>query len=1180
MAFLKYDLYLASGTAQLINNWVDPVYKFDSSSFYNWEQDNLPIYDLEDRDDFLHEMAGYPTSAVDGIMLTVSDCGIDNKKVFGTLSSVVDALPNTIRFPIIVEVATSGPLGGLHLENIDFEGSTAGLEIINRGFAKAICGSSTSPSSNVATAYGALSEGSSIETFLSIDLSTTMTESSSLGVSDTVWQSNANGASLWWNYYTRAFVQTPEWSKAAAASPRTVTISSRFLDVVNATPFLSPTANTFTVNDYADNSASSDVVVTNLADDSLVVRQDIQSAATARAPALVYANDLSGVSVKDCTGRIYIRGFCVDGGNQADLTTGSPSQRTNVGFDIQNSDVVIENCTAARCKNAGLQAVNSNVILNRGFIAFHNYELQNGGATLSEKVTSNPTAGLRAINSNITLSASTNMLKGLPIDSPFSFYRNMIGIELENSQLVTPPNCKGGTSNATNLAGVITDNTYGAQTIVLQTFFNVTCGIKAKNSLIETGYRVASFQNTVGMKLENSTYKVAQSSVDHNQEYGILANGSIVNYNKNGDLIGYDSAGGPFYPVNEFTNNGQHVLLNSSEFIPTYAASAMSTNYEILQFSGNHGIEQRSEGDKQTLPGVVVDNGSYMNSVATQAILLTANGDAGTYLTDGAIKGAAFRVTNGSHLELQGHGTKATLVVGPELWSKQQKIAALYAGNNSHIYVAGPTTICQAGVDALAEDNSKISFGPHLKDGIIDASGWALATAANQTQVRLHATRACLVANRNSTISMKDMGDYHARWNSKYLTNPDYPTGNESDGYNTSAYCSSGYLQFYPNPYLDYSVYTGLLPQAKYPTNIANVTDTLPLTPLPWNWTDTGVGVSSLSWGGFCVRAVGGSHVEAQNVWFPTGWTNTSGPVYNASGPGCDHLRIWNIADNSELHASYLSVGSDQGPVGASVHPQDASAAYYGPSAMWCSGTTPDILFGAPSSTPNTSSLSILDSFGLGANPGAAYGYVGKTDPENMGPFRIYVSPHPKAKFLGFPRNGAGWYFNPEQSIGSHPRCSMGYDFNGKFPESELITGAPYQLFSQGYAASSDCSALNYSGVYPELWQNPSSIYEDLGFSGYVQSLPNDWDRAHYDGSSFFYTSAMLPYDTENRIWLDESAMNTFANAKNGTLNTSGRKKIVGYYRATTDYPGEADATTDQGLGIGSVNLFDLDRDL
>ena len=471
MAFLQHppDLYLASGTAQLINNWVDPVYKFDSSSFYNWEQDNLPIYDLEDRDDYLYEMAGYPTSSVDGVMLTVSDWGIDNKKVFGTLADAVDALPNTIRFPIIIEVATSGELGGLHLENREFEGSSAGLEIINRGFAKVLCGSTVEPSSTIES----ITFGSAIATWSSVDASNTMTDSSSLGVSTTVWAKNTVGAKSWWNYFTRTFVQTPEWSEAAADSiPRTVTISSKFLDS-NATfgtvGLLGGTDNSFNSTIYEDNSVSSDILPKNLAVNTNVQRSNISILNTARVSGFIYANALSGVSVKDCAGKIYIRGFCVDGADQAAITSNG-SQRTNVGFDIQNSEIVIENCTAARCKDAGIKTVNSNVTLNRGFIAFHNYELETGGSYLSDKVLTNPTPGLLAINSNITLSASVEDAKGLPIDSPFSFYRNMVGIELQNSELVTPAKCRGGTGEATNLAGQVNSNTYGAQTIVCQSF--------------------------------------------------------------------------------------------------------------------------------------------------------------------------------------------------------------------------------------------------------------------------------------------------------------------------------------------------------------------------------------------------------------------------------------------------------------------------------------------------------------------------------------------------------------------------------------------------------------------------------------------------------------------------------------------------------------------------------------
>ena len=74
----------------------------------------------------------------------------------------------------------------------------------------------------------------------------------------------------------------------------------------------------------------------------------------------------------------------------------------------------------------------------------------------------------------------------------------------------------------------------------------------------------------------------------------------------------------------------------------------------------------------------------------------------------------------------------------------------------------------------------------------------------------------------------------------------------------------------------------------------------------------------------------------------------------------------------------------------------------------------------------------------------------------------------------------------------------------------------------------------------------------------------------------------MLPCDSESRIWLDDSAMNTFANAKNGTLGTSGRKKIFSYYKAITQYPGEGwwQANSGFGVGLGSANLFDLDREL
>ena len=1161
MAFLPQDLYLASGTGQLINNWVDPVYKFDSSAFYNWEQDNLPIYDLEDRDDFLYEMAGYPTSSIDGLMLTVSDCGIDNKKVFATVSAAIDAIPNTLRFPVIIEVCTSGSLGDLRLESKEFEGSGAGIEIINRGFAKVLCGSSTSPSSTVETTEAGAGDGSAIITFSSADASNTMTDSKSLGLGSVVGSKNPNKIS-WWNNYTRAFALSPEWGNAGTTtSEKTVTISSRFNDT-GGSLLSTGTTNLFNVSIYEDSSASSDIAITN--NGAVQQRRDIDyTADISRTVGFVYANSLSNVSVKDCAGKVYIRGFCVDGASQAAITAAG-SQTTKVGFDITNSEVVIENCTAARCTDAGMLLNNSNVILSRGFIAFHNYELETSPNFLDSKVATNPTAGLRAYNSNITLSASTEDAKSLPVDSPFCFYRNLIGIDLNNSNIITPPNTRMGT----NMAGDAFNGTYGSETLVSQTFFNVQEGIRAKESLIDTSHRVSSFQNKVGILLENSICKASQVTVDNNAEGGLVSKGSIFNYNKNATATAYTT--GPFYPVTNFEANGQHVLLDSSEFVPTYV-SGMDSVYERLSFSGNHQVEGRVGGTiEQTLPAVVVDNGSYMNAVGCQYLNLDVADELATaYQATGAIKGAAFRVTNNSNLDMFGHKNDNTIILGPQKWSKQQKIAGVYAGTGSHIYFAGPTFIGQFGVDALAEDGSTIEFGPHHKDGIIDASGWNLIDAGNHTKVDLHATRACLVANRNSILDIHDMGDYHQHWDSKYLTNKDYLTG--TGGYALSSLCASGYLQFYPNPFVNYTSYN-LVNQAKQPsTTTLTSARTVPATARPLKEIgETGdSAVSSMSYGGMCVRAVGDSQVNVKNVTFPVGWQNTSGAYYDFSTVGhCELLRIWNIADNSELHASYLSTGNGTLNALGTTHPQDLSSLYYGPSACWVSGAAWTPLSGAPSSTPNTSSLSVLDTFGGGVDHGGELGYYGRTTFQNVGPFRIYVSPHPKAKFLGHPKTTAGHFYMPPQNPAAFN--SMGYNF----PETAtLVKGTPYQLFAQGYATSSDCSATPPASV--------SAIYQDLGFSGYIETLPTD-QQVENVASSFYYTSAMLPCDSEARIWLDESAMNTFANAKNGTLGTSGRKKIFSYYESTTDYPGEgfyaADAT--HGIGLGSANLFDLDRDL
>ena len=66
------DIYVSGGANDHYSCWTDPVTKFDPSSFYQWEQDNLPVLDLEERTTALWARAGYATSAITGMSFIVS----------------------------------------------------------------------------------------------------------------------------------------------------------------------------------------------------------------------------------------------------------------------------------------------------------------------------------------------------------------------------------------------------------------------------------------------------------------------------------------------------------------------------------------------------------------------------------------------------------------------------------------------------------------------------------------------------------------------------------------------------------------------------------------------------------------------------------------------------------------------------------------------------------------------------------------------------------------------------------------------------------------------------------------------------------------------------------------------------------------------------------------------------
>ena len=179
MPFTPEDLYTVSAGVDLYNYWNPFVTKHDSSSFYNYEQDNLPLHDLEERSDFLWERFGWPTSSLPGLTLCVSSSSpAENNNVFTSLSDAVDALPEVIRQPTLIEVAASGDLGALELKNIKCVGDGK-LEIVNRVYASI----DRIDATNIVVGVGSTTGRKAITTVSAGDFFQTIRDTSALSIS-------------------------------------------------------------------------------------------------------------------------------------------------------------------------------------------------------------------------------------------------------------------------------------------------------------------------------------------------------------------------------------------------------------------------------------------------------------------------------------------------------------------------------------------------------------------------------------------------------------------------------------------------------------------------------------------------------------------------------------------------------------------------------------------------------------------------------------------------------------------------------------------------------------------------------------------------------------------------------------------------------------------------------------
>ena len=1124
MAFNPNDIYTSSGSVVLFNAWTPYVSKFDTSTFYNWEQDNVPLYDLEERTYELWEQGGFATSAgVPGIALTVSANTPEltlqqNPNIFVDVSSAIAAIPKVVRFPVLVEVANFGDLGPLELHNFRIE-EKGSIEIINRNYSR-----SYNASSDV-RAIGTPSQGQYLEvptTISSLDLSNTLSDTSCLHISASVFSATAD----------------PRFTQVNSVFYPTLTSRSAPLAVsLGDANFITATPNRFDPN-----------VFENLTTDQSIETSDISSINTFTTTNLkrpqvsvgtnlggnVYGNACSKISVKNCDGPIFIRNFFVDA-----------QTVESVGIDVTNSEVLIENCASVRAKEAGFKFNNAKVTLSRSAFAYRNYTL----ATATTRVPG-VGAGFHFVNSDVLVSSLATPFGSTDVgdsgsegrDFTFVASRNTQGFVLENSKL------RGGYKR-TSSSNADTGGILGSE-------LNTAEGFVLDNAFVDMKGLIDAHGNNVGIKATNSFVRYENLSVDGTQEQGIKSLKSCFTFDSD------ESQDNGIRRQLDFSGNATHIDLEGSIFnfqLRADVPAAYGQSFFRTAFAGT--------------PAINVDSNSKVDLIKPYINVSDVIGL-------NAVYGRGIRAVNNSTVTLNGTATGATFIVGPTDYDTQKTMAGACAESNSTINFHGPTALAQFGVDVLAQDNSVMNFEPRRIEGSYapDEESFALSSPLNHTTVELHSTRSCLVAQRNSTINMRDLGAFPANW--VETTNGELLLEKANYVLPLSGSVSGGSMQFFSNPQnagiiSQNGLATITLPSLPVTPSLAGRTNTLIINDGGYTGPDYGTR-AEISRGGVCLRVVEDSVVNVNNVHFPVpvNASPADGLFYDASGDLCNQFNIWNIADSSRLNASYVSVSG--------THPIDGQQ--HGPSAIYVSGATSSVAYGAPSGTPDTGSLSILDAFGAGSSvwvvpsgvdvnsefdrffpslpntnailaqqlSEAGINVSGMTEYtfgvsgayNNRGPFRIYWSPKSSAKLL-------------------QTDVTEGGSFSG-------VVGPAYQIFAQGYNCSGPLSAIvplgetNASSIAPDLLKlsydsNGDGVYDELWTSGY------------------YYCSEMIEENPTQCI-LEDSAADLFANSRNASVSLGGTPRKTTIYKDTDERDGES-YEGDTIRGFKSASIFDLSRD-
>ena len=1099
------------------------INKYHASQFYNWEQDNIPIIDLETRTDTLGAALGLFRSYIPGVSMIVDGTDVSSSSRYPDLSTALSLLPKTLTFPVLIEVCTYGDLSSLVLENFDLKGRGS-LEIINRNYSADIPANPTHEGAlgapakinEVATITGAYPWGNEVipktlySNSLWYDLSSAKDTRNDISCYNAAnWNTNAK------------FISFPHLNSSKTMSEPLFHVSSISTGAWTFIDGTTPVDYHLRGENYKDITASADANPNEYATSGQI---SLRSTNYHVIPAVndtgivtyVYGNHFSNVKVENCRGtQIQIKGFCVDGGSLN--SDGKLAHLNPVGFDIQNSDVVLTSCAAFRNSDVGFRVSNSNVLVEGGIVGHRNYPFDGSSRAGIDGVDEYDIwnldykgHGFEAYRSHITFDPDSQTANDLTVTTSGNLGKHGFVMCNNGGDGWHFDSCKisggagGHNSGAEQGAGPLDyqttqitsafnkgngisfDDSQSTYRGILRSQGNEDNGVAMIKSKVGVMGVISELNNNIGLKIESSEFM-----------YNLGAQDFVTAYDSNADSWETRAGHSFLTPAICVENNGISNLkiMNNSKFSNYPLASqgrrsglvggrkedaASKATWAMQAANGN--VQDKltvSDFEKGNIPLVQVTDNSYARFLGLAAFGDVHPRGASRFGLKAPIKGRVLSVTNNSKVDMYGTSAFSTVITNQADYTNEDEFksswnkAGVYAGDSSKIRISGPTKISQFGVATLAENNSIIEIGPaHDANGSYDRNLDPLDTKGH-TKLDIQATRACMVATNNSTLDMTKVGASALEGTSSV----NVASLNISDnGYHTSSY-----IQFHPHGFTEaaYDDEGGKHCNLDFLATLS--------TPGALNRTAMGLDSygspnranhSSTTTGGMCVRAVGGSNVKVDQANFEI-WVDchtVSGAYYNIEGSGNEGVGVYhgsgvgttmsttNMFGNAGDHYGggqlmMWNIADTSRIVASNMHINGfdgSSTDFHGPAGAW----------GSPLGWDHNSGA--LDYYGYGGAYTHSYG-LDSSALENHGPFRLLT---------GVNSDLMAYY------EGTSDASSTALDFGSAVDGPLKHGGSPIaQINAQGYAAPG-IAARSLDGADIRKHNNIEGVYVPSANSG------------------------------------------------------------------------------------------------